>query len=312
MHRLLRPLAAMAGLIAALAGPAPVRAQAQASAADGAPRQGFVWQATRGDRQLVLVATIHAAPPGLTSVPAGVPTLLAGAQALAVEADTRRQDALAQAVQRHGMLPADAPDLWQRLPAPLADRTRAALRRLGLQEAAFARMQPWMLTVTLATVELARAGFDPEAGSEIRLLGMAAQAGRPVIELEGTELQLSLFARMAPAMQAAMLERLLDQLDDGTASRELAQLSAAWRDGSSLQMDAVIDRMTADAARHPADRLVAEDLLVARHPALLDAIEQAAARHSPLMVAVGALHWFGPQGLRQGLRGRGWTVHEAP
>jgi uncharacterized protein YbaP (TraB family) len=49
-------------------------------------------------------------------------------------------------------------------------------------------------------------------------------------------------------------------------------------------------------------------VIEARHPAMVDAIERFAASGKLHLVAVGSLHYFGPNGLLALLRARGYTI----
>jgi uncharacterized protein YbaP (TraB family) len=57
-----------------------------------------------------------------------------------------------------------------------------------------------------------------------------------------------------------------------------------------------------------AQRFVAERMVQGRHPRMVAAIERFAASGRLHAVAIGALHFFGPEGLLQMLRERGFTL----
>lgn len=297
------------GLLALAAAPAPAQAPAVPSGATQASaRQGFAWIARKGEQRLLLLATIHAAPADLRSLPADIGDWLTEAKALALEADVSDANAVQALVQRHGLIDPASPDLWQQLDAPLRERVQARLRLLGTPPDAVARLKPWLLAVMLATSELARAGFDPASGSELRLAALAREHKRPIFELEGSDAQMRMFDRTPPPVQRQYLDHTVDSLADGTAMRDLQQIVQAWRSRDADAMDAVVQRMHEQASKDEAHRLLADTLLRQRHPPMLDAIESLVARHSPLMVAAGAAHWFGPGSLIEGLRSRGWDL----
>lgn len=286
----------------ALAQAATPRTEAEAD------RQGFAWVARKGERQLLLLATVHAATAQVRSLPSDIDSWVHQAGAVAIEADVTRSEELQALVQRHGLYLPGEPDLWSRLDPPLRQRAQTVLRRLGAEPDSIARLKPWLLAVTLATAELQRAGFNPEAGSEKRLLDLARQARRPVWELEGTALQLQTFDSAPPAVQVQHLQLMLDSLEDGSANRDLTELTTAWVGRDAAAMTAIVERMHREAGKSEAHRFLAQELLLKRHPGLLDAIERHAAQQPTLLVAVGALHWFGPGSLIEGLRQRGWDI----
>ena len=55
-------------------------------------------------------------------------------------------------------------------------------------------------------------------------------------------------------------------------------------------------------------RFVFEKIIIGRHPKMLAAIDRYAASGRLHLVVIGAMHYFGPSGLVQGLRDRGYTV----
>lgn len=62
------------------------------------------------------------------------------------------------------------------------------------------------------------------------------------------------------------------------------------------------------ASANAGERWVTEQVIDGRHDAMLAAIDRFAASGTLHMVAVGTLHFFGPNGLLDGLRARGYTV----
>jgi uncharacterized protein YbaP (TraB family) len=86
----------------------------------------------------------------------------------------------------------------------------------------------------------------------------------------------------------------------------VARLVDAWARGDAAAMEAMIAKMA--AASTPADRFVRDQIIDGRHPAMVEKIEKMATSGRPHVVAVGALHFFGPNGLVELLRKRGFTV----
>jgi uncharacterized protein YbaP (TraB family) len=71
-------------------------------------------------------------------------------------------------------------------------------------------------------------------------------------------------------------------------------------------MEQRIARMRASAS--VSDAFMVATLLDGRHPGMIAYIERVAAERPLNLVAVGALHFFGPNGLIAMLRGRGWSI----
>ncbi|PMY01041.1 TraB/GumN family protein, partial [Pseudomonas sp. MPR-R2A5] len=81
----------------------------------------------------------------------------------------------------------------------------AAMAKLGIPETAFDTFEPWFAGVTLAQIELQKAGFNAAEGVEVALNAAATASGKPVSGLETLEQQLGYFHTLPQADQIAFL-----------------------------------------------------------------------------------------------------------
>lgn len=268
-----------------------------------APR-GFAWEAAKNGRRVLLVGTIHvgraAAPPADCS------QRFAEAAVVAFEADVFDAQRVGQLVQRIAMYPPHEADLKSRLPAPLRQRVEALLARHGLDSPALWRMKPWMLANTLIVIEAGRLGFSPAYATEAALYEFARTCGKAIVEIEGIEKQLRIFDGASPELQLAYLEQAVRGIESGESEREVRRIVAAWEKRDAADIERVLATMR--EAKGAAERFVVERVIDARHPAMVEAIERFAASGKLHLVAVGSLHYFGPNGLLALLRGRGYTI----
>ncbi|MCX8113693.1 MAG: TraB/GumN family protein [Burkholderiaceae bacterium] len=302
----LRALCAAAAL-AAVAIP-PSRAQSPnaevARKADAAAARGFAWEATKNGRRVLLVGTIHvgrAAPP-----PPDCSHRFAQAAVIAFEADVFDAQKVGQLVQKLATYPSHEPDLKSRLPAPLRERVEALLARYGLDSPAIWRMKPWMLANTLVVVEAARLGFNPAYATEAMLYQLARTCGKAIVEIEGVERQLAIFDGTSQNLQLAYLEQAVKGIESGESEREVRRLVEAWerRDAADIERMLAAMRESGGAA----ERFVVGQIIDGRHPTMVEAIDRYAASDKLHLVAVGSLHYFGPNGLLALLRARGYTI----
>ena len=270
----------LAGAVAAQAQvPRPQDAPSPSAGAAASPR-GFLWQAVRGSAALVLEADVF---------------------------DAQRTQA---ALQRHALLPPRAPGLDRTLPPPLRARVQRLLERYGLAPDVAWRFKAWALANNLVVLESMQSGLNPAYSTEAQLHAAARAAGLPVLELEGVDAQLALFDAMPDGLPVAYLEEAVGSIERGQSRRELDQLVEAWRTGDESVMASTIERMR--VATLPVDRWVLEQLIESRHPAMVDRIERMAASGRLHLVAVGTLHFFGPNSLLAGLRARGFEISRLP
>ncbi|GAB4480562.1 MAG: TraB/GumN family protein [Burkholderiaceae bacterium] len=302
-----RGAASLAAALAAFAF-APCSAQSAgapvARTTEAAAPRGFAWEAAKDGRRVLLVGTIHvgrAAPP-----PADCVGRFADAAVVAFEADVFDAQRVGQLVQKMAMYAPQDDDLKSRLPAPLRQRVEALLARHGVDSPALWRMKPWMLANTLVVVEAARLGFNPAYATEATLYEFARTCGKAIVEIEGIEKQLRIFDGAAPELQLAYLEQAVKGIESGESEREVRRLVAAWETRDTADIERMLAAMR--ASRGAAERFVVEQVLDARHPAMVEAIERFAAADKLHLVAVGSLHYFGPNGLLALLRSRGYAI----
>ena len=168
------------------------------------------------------------------------------------------------------------------------------------------RMRPWMV---LALLE-ARGEQGGDDNADVRLQRIASGMGKQLAHLESLEDQLRALDCVPPGLQAQVLaERLQKPM---FLKLDSAEAMAAYR---ARDLDAWltdVDRMDglSDAAKQ-IERRSRLCLLEDRNARWIDAIEDLYRRQSAL-VAVGALHLAGPDGLIARLRRDGFKVEVIP
>ncbi|MCR2833910.1 TraB/GumN family protein [Parerythrobacter lacustris] len=176
---------------------------------------------------------------------------------------------------------------------------RAALARL-IEQSDTDERQFYHLDTWAAALALARSyGVgDPENGVDRAMLEEFSD--RPVIELEGAVHQFTLFDRLPEAEQRDLLAAVVADSRTGK-TQALARLEA-WRAGDMAAME----RETRQGLL--ADEELRKVLLVDRNLAWANRIDELVPSQPPMLVAVGAAHLPGEDGLVALLERRGYTV----
>ncbi|MCU0952529.1 MAG: TraB/GumN family protein [Burkholderiaceae bacterium] len=279
-----------------------------AGAFAAAPLQarGFMWEAKKGDDRVLLLGTIHVGRSGQTELTAAQTQRVREAAAIALEADVFDARRTLAAFQRYAFIGGDADGLDRTLPTALRTRLEKLLPRYGLSPDAAWRLKPWALANNLVVLEASRLGFSPALSTEAQLFALARQRSVPILEIESVEKQLALFDSAPADLQLAYLEQAVTSVESGAGEREIRALLDSWRNADA---GAMTQRLTTMRNSHNAgERWVTEQVIDGRHPAMLAAIERLAASGKLHLVAVGTLHFFGPNGLLDGLRTRGYTI----
>ncbi len=278
--------------------------------AEQAPKRGFFWEARKGDQKIYLFGTVHVGradfyPPNIDFI-----RRFHEATAIVLEANVFEAKRVGEIVQKMAFYPEGQPGLDTRLNDDLRNRVTVQAKRFGLDIGRVWRMKPWMVANTLVILQASGSGFSPAYATESFLYQFAQGTGKPLLEIESIELQLNLFERSDTETQLSYLEQALRGIESGDADREVRRIVDAWEKRDTAAAERLIGEI--HKATTPGERFVAEQLFDARHPRMVEAIEKYAASGSVHLVAVGALHYFGPRGLLELLRARGYTITPVP
>ncbi len=299
------------GLLLALAG---LRATAQATSCPPAPvipgaqqiqaaqrsarDHGFLWRISKDGRTSHLYGTLHVGKLDWAFPGPLLREALAQADALAVEVDLTdpavAQAMVASAAQRAA------------LPNALQLRLRRQIAAACLDEATLAALHPLMQAITLTVLAARWEGLDAGYAQEI-VLGLAARAKpMPIIALETAQAQLALLVPDDEAQQQRLLDQMLEQLEQGRVRPVMRRLAAVWAEGRIGELEDYAQ--WCDCADTAQDRAFLAQLNDARNLPMAERIDALHQDGRRLLVAVGALHMTGEQGLPRLLAARGYRV----
>jgi hypothetical protein len=300
-----------------LAGLAPGRRAAIEAAAAAVPHpEGRLFRATRAGAEITLVGTLHLPDARHAPLEAQLAPILSGAQVLLVEAGPEEEAQLAARMGQPGSpMFSTGPTLPERLPEAEWAHLAAELTARGIPPFLGAKMEPWFLSTMLAVSpcwlqELNRGG----KGLDARLIEAAGAQGVAVRALEPWDTVFELFGAMTEEEEILGLRVALmqaGQAEDMTFTlSELyfqGRIRMIWELGADLARE-LAPEIGLDAAELDAQLAEADVLLVSgRNRAWIAPIEAAAAE-GPVLVAVGALHLPGAEGVLALLEERGWSV----
>jgi uncharacterized protein YbaP (TraB family) len=271
-----------------------------------APKRGFLWEARKGERKIYLLGTIHVGradfyPPNIEYI-----RRFNEVAGIVVEANVFDAQRVGEVVQKVALYPEGAPGLDTRINDAMKARVTTQAKRFGLDPARLWRMKPWMLANTLVILQATGAGYSPAYATEAFLFQYATNTSKPLLEIESIEFQLSIFERSDQETQISYLDQALRGIESGQAEREVRKIVDAWERRDHDGAEKLIAEINKATSR--GERFVAEQLFDTRHARMVDAVEKYTASGSVYLVAVGALHYFGPRGLLEMLRARGFTI----
>lgn len=254
----------------------------------------WVVEDAAGETRGWLFGTIHALPDDSPWTTPALETAIREAGVLVVEVrdlDTEGTAAIFNQMARDE----PAPPLAERL-AP-ADRRHLSdlLAREGLSSAGLDGLESWA-----AALALARLGDVARASGGVDFALIARFSGRPVAELEGAADQLAIFDALPERDQRRLLSGVLAEQADPEA--QLRDLAALWLAGDLAGLERATRRgLLADPALYRA-------LSAGRNADWARALAPLLERGNRPLVAVGAAHMLGEDGLPALLAAQGYSV----
>jgi uncharacterized protein YbaP (TraB family) len=186
------------------------------------------------------------------------------------------------------------PETWRRL------KKYCEANRLPLDT--FRTMKPWLAAITIASMEIAKAGYLPDLGLDKHYMEMAAIAGKKTVGLETLSQQFGVFDQMAPKEQELFLNQTLKDMQD---PRQLHELHKRWRNGDAEGLLQLLRQKTVNEIPEFYRRLNSE-----RNRAWLPQISAFLRENQEdsALVVVGSLHLLGPDGLIELLKKQGFQA----
>jgi len=181
--------------------------------------------------------------------------------------------------------------------ARLAKAVQAAKLNMNVVNQA----RPWFAAITLSTVPLVQAGYDPDQGVDKRLRAAAVAIGKPIHAFETAEQQVRIFADLSPEQELAALTEALDDIDAGPAF--IASMMQHWLAGDTAALDKDI---SADMRKQsPA---LYKAVFLDRNTSWTRRIEQLMGGKGTIFIAVGAGHLVGDDSVIAMLERDGYKV----
>ena len=241
-----------------------------------------------------LLGTIHALPEGTRWRTPATQRVIAQADYLVVEisapGDAAAREAFMALSSSTGL-----PPLTERIGPQWRSQLGKLAEAAGTSLDAFATTETWAAALILA--QATRPG-DPANGVDRALI--ADFADREVRELEGAARQLRIFDELAPADQRALLESVIEDFGDGID--QAGELRTAWLTGDAARIE------QATRTGMMADPELREAILVARNRAWAVQVGKVLGDPERPLIAVGAAHLVGPEGLAALLEAQGFDT----
>ncbi len=291
------------------------RADLDAAVADMPFSRGILWQAEKDGHIITVAGTMHIHDARLGPIRDRLAPHLQDADLLLLEMTPVEQAAMLSALTDNPslMFMSDGQTLPDMLDPATWDALSAAASDRNIPPDMAEKLRPWFLMLSLSMPTCAMGYLaDGGTGLDNMLMEDADAAGVPMQALEPWD---TLFT----ALEQGTIEEQLDFLAMGVLDADLQQeMFVAMLEGyfagnvgqvwelsrMSMRFIPGIDAAGADGLFNATQTV----LLTDRNAAWLPVIEAASADHDRIMVAVGAAHLPGDDGVLALLQAQGWTI----
>lgn len=261
----------------------------------------FLWRATRGERTVYLLGSIHFMKPDAYPLSPVIEAAYDGSGLLVFETDIREMNRAAVALMTAGTL-VDGLTLAEVISPNLFRELNRRLEAQGMSVAVFDRMKPWMVALGLTSFELMRGGYLGSEGIDVHFSARASADGKDQHGLETIDDQISLFADLSAEESEEFLDYTLMELE--TVIPLVDEIFAAWRAGDAGALETLLTEGFED---HPG---LYRRMVVNRNLKWMPLIEALFDGSVDAMVVVGSLHLVGEHGLVELLKANGYKVHQ--
>ena len=282
-------------------------AGAAAPAAEDSAAKHLLWKVTGPKAVVYLLGTIHAGKADFYPLPSIIEDSFNKADTLIEEIDLS-QPAEAARVER-GLIEEGSYPNGDTITNHLSEVTRshlaAYLRKGGLSEPAIAHMRPWLVSMLVELREMKQMGFDPSYGLDQHFLDEAQQSHKQIGALEDAGSQLKLLSSLSEEFQDRLL---LNSLVDMAKSHDVVDLlTRAWQSGDTAALQELI---TGSVRDYPQLKPLMTKLIDDRNTTMAAKIERFLQTPKCYLVAVGAAHLVGDNGILNQLQRKNFTVEQ--
>jgi uncharacterized protein len=268
-----------------------------------AQEKSFLWQLQSGKGDIYILGSIHFLKRQNYPLNPTIEKAFDSAKKLVFELDLKSADSgTVQRLTLEKGLHRDGKTLQQNVSAETYSLAAKRAQELGLDIHALSPLKPWMVALTMASLQLQKLGFDPNSGIDRYLAARATKAGKPIAGLETAAFQIGLMDQLSASDQESMLRQSLKEMD--LLDKGLDQIVRAWAAGDVPALEQLLLKSMRE---YPA---VHQKIVVDRNRRWLPEIERLIQEGESALVVVGAAHLVGKEGVIELLKARGYTLEQ--
>ena len=278
----------------------------------------LLYHVTGSDGQeLYLMGTIHVGDTHTAFLPDEVYDALEVSDALAVEADVT---AMAQQMESDPELAVqfaaacinpDGGATKELLDADIYSKAVNLLKASGNYNSSMEYMKPYLWCNTIENFYLSLGQLSSEKGMDMRLLELAREQDKEILEVESPLEQIVMVMNFSPELQALLLEDVLDYTAVEYCA-EVQSLYELWCGGDEAALREMLQEEGADLSEE--ERILYQEylnaMIIHRNEGMLDVATSYLESGDTVFYAVGLAHLLQENGLVDTLQDAGYTVEQ--
>ena len=264
--------------------------------------KSFLWRVQSDKSNIYILGSVHFLKKESYPLNKTIEKAFDSTQKLVLEVDLKSEDAgRVQTVTIEKGINRDR-TLQQNVSPETYSLAEKRAQELGIDIRALSPLKPWLVALTMTALQLQKLGFDPNYGVDRYLVERAVKSGKTIVGLETVAFQIGLIDQLPERDQESMLRQSLKEMD--LLDRGLDQIVRAWSTGDVTTLEGLL---LSGMREYPA---VHQTVIVDRNRRWLPRIEKMIELGESTLIAVGAAHLVGKDGVIELLKARGYTVEQ--
>lgn len=275
-----------------------------------------VWEVTDSDgHTLYMMGSIHAADDATDNMPDYFNAAFAACDSLAVECDVSNKTAVLQSTLKYvkSLMYSDGTKISNHISKEAYDNCVKILTDAGLYSPLYDMYKPFMLASLVENAALKSIGLETENGVDVKLMEIARNDGKQVLEIESLDFQLKMMADMPDDIQGMIIEAYAADGGYEQLKQNLTDLYDHWKNGtltdefiSKEDLPTEGEEIT-DEEKELVERYN-KIMLYDRNKGMAEKIMQYLGNDQKVMVVVGAAHFYGEKGIISLLKNNGCSI----
>jgi len=267
-----------------------------------AEQKGLLLEVSSKDSKVYILGSVHFFKKDLYPLNERIEKAFQKSDVAVFEIDMKEMDAGLLKLQQKGLYP-EGDSLDKHISKETIDILLPRLSSYGIPFEIAKRFRPWMLAMTIQSIEYQKLGFKPEFG--IDKYFYEKSKGKEIKGLESVEYQLGIFDGLSNKEQEIYL--LYTILEAEKTSFYAEAIIRAWKEGNLKIIEEIIYQPLKEK---PELLPIYKRLFFDRNRAMVSKIEDFLKTKKTHFVVVGAGHLAGEEGIIELLKKKGYNIKQ--